>query len=79
MKYWLARPQLPVNPELLWEMQGFCKTALGMKSSPTMVRKAEELLHLIEIRVSTVTLDIIVQVRVFNGPSLNRMPDQERW
>jgi hypothetical protein len=61
MRYWLTRPQLPVNPELLWEMQEFCNTALEMKSSPTMVRKAEELLRLIEIRVSTVTLDIMLQ------------------
>jgi hypothetical protein len=61
MSYWLTRPQLPVNPELLWEMEGFCRTALKMKSSPTMVKKAEELLRLIEIRVSTVALDIKFQ------------------
>ncbi|RXW17472.1 hypothetical protein EST38_g8386 [Candolleomyces aberdarensis] len=57
MSYWLAQPQLPVNLELLREMQEFCKTAHKMKSFQTM---AEELLRSIEarIRVSMVSLNL---------------------
>ncbi|RXW21453.1 hypothetical protein EST38_g4411 [Candolleomyces aberdarensis] len=58
MSYWLAQPQLPVNPKLLQEMQEFCKTAHKMKSSQIM---AEELLRSIEarIRVSMVSLNLL--------------------
>ncbi|RXW13978.1 hypothetical protein EST38_g11877 [Candolleomyces aberdarensis] len=50
MRYWLTQPQLPVSPELLWEMQQFCLNAWEMKTAPTMVEKIRNLLHKIEMR-----------------------------
>ncbi|RXW17394.1 hypothetical protein EST38_g8463, partial [Candolleomyces aberdarensis] len=50
MCYWLTQPQLPVSPELLWEMQQFGLKAWEMKTAPTMVEKIRNLLHKIEMR-----------------------------
>ncbi|KAJ2924054.1 hypothetical protein H1R20_g13048, partial [Candolleomyces eurysporus] len=50
MRYWLTQPQLPVSPELLWEMQAFCLKAWEMKTAPTMIEKLRTLLHKIEMQ-----------------------------
>ncbi|KAF8163016.1 ras guanine nucleotide exchange factor domain-containing protein [Crassisporium funariophilum] len=48
--YWLEHRQLAVDQQLLWQMRNFCESAIRMKSSPLMVNKAQDLIHLIEER-----------------------------
>ncbi|KAJ2918084.1 hypothetical protein MD484_g2342, partial [Candolleomyces efflorescens] len=50
MSYWITHAQLPVNSDLLWEMQEFCEAVTERTSAPTMLKRAEELACLIRIR-----------------------------
>ncbi|TFK26396.1 ras GEF [Coprinopsis marcescibilis] len=50
--HWLSSRHLPVNDELLWQMRTFVEAAVRLKTSSTMVDKANDLLQLIQERVS---------------------------
>jgi len=50
--YWLSNQHLQVDCQLLGRMREFCESAIRMKSSRTMVNKAEDLLRQIIVRVS---------------------------
>ena len=58
MNYWLNRRQLPVDAELLREMREYCKKALEMMPSPSIIEKVQNLLRSIEVRVSMVFMNL---------------------
>jgi len=52
--YWIRGRHLPVDSALLWQMRNFCESALLRKTSTKMISIANELIRLIDERVSVI-------------------------
>lgn len=65
--YWVSRCHLPVNQQLLSRMKNFCEAAIIAKTSPTMAKKASELLQMIDERSSK---DLIISPTLSPGRKL---------